>query len=64
MCVRELGYVHNTLKLLALAWPFLIVRGVFGILQCEFSSSYYLGGVRIGLTMLRFGMGWDCSDVD
>ena len=33
MSKAELGYVHLTLKLLAFAWPFLIVRGVFGVLQ-------------------------------
>ncbi|KLO18545.1 hypothetical protein SCHPADRAFT_936044 [Schizopora paradoxa] len=42
MSLRELGFVHNTLKLLALAWPFLIVRGVFGILQATLTEfSYY-----------------------
>jgi len=42
LAIQELGYVHNTLKLLAVAWPFLVVRGVFGILQATLTEfSYY-----------------------
>lgn len=42
MSIQQFGYVHNTLKLLALAWPFLVVRGVFGILQATLTEfSYY-----------------------
>ncbi len=38
LAIQEIGYVHNTLKLLAVAWPFLVVRGVFGILQGQLVS--------------------------
>lgn len=54
MSLRELGFVHNTLKLLALAWPFLIVRGVFGILQGEI----FIPGSELSVRLIafRFGM--------
>jgi hypothetical protein len=39
---RELGRIHPTLLLLTAAWPLLIVRGVYGLLQ----ATNTLGALR------------------